>query len=185
MPRIFAFLLATLLTAATTPPSQADELMARFSGEWVGTGQLLYGPRNTFFRCELKGDQSDAPSHLYLTGRCWMGKMSAPVSARLRYNAGARQYHGAFMDGAAGFGADITGTRSGGGLSLRLTRSDMQGRLTAEPVNRDQMKVMLYYNDPKSDRERPVAAMGFARPDANSLPNYMPDIVTGSITPQN
>ena len=30
-----------------------------------------------------------------------------------------------------------------------------------------------------------AAAMGFARPDANSLPQYMPDIITGSITPTN
>jgi hypothetical protein len=64
-------------------------------------------------------------------------------------------------------------------------RGSMQGRLTAEKVNGEQMKVMLFYRDPQSNREVPAAAMGFARPNANSLPDYMPNIVTGSIAPRN
>ena len=185
MSRVLVPLALSAAFAFTTHPARAEQLMTRFSGEWVGTGQLLYGPRNTMFRCELKGDQSDSQARFDLTGRCWMGNLSAPVSARLRYSAETKQYHGAFRDGADGQGADITGARAGNGISLRLVRGGMQGRLTAETVNADQMRVMLFYSDPQANRELPVAAMGLARPDANSLPDYMPDLaVTGSIVPR-
>jgi hypothetical protein len=184
MSRILALALSAAIGLMALP-TRAEQLMTRFAGEWVGTGQLLYGPRNTIFRCELKGDQRDSQGRFDLTGRCWMGDLSAAVSAQLRYNADTMQYYGAFMDGAEGQGADITGAGAGGGLSLRLVRGNMQGRLTAEKVNADQMKVMLFYNDPQAKRELPVAAMGFARPDANSLPDYMPSFVTGSIAPRN
>jgi hypothetical protein len=115
-----------------------------------------------------------------------MGALSAPVSAKLRYNTDTREYYGEFMDGADGMGADIVGARAGQALSLRLMRGNMQGRLTAAKVGDEQMKVMLYYRDPQTSRETLAAAMGFARPDANSLPNYMPSFsTTGSITSGN
>ena len=187
MSRVLALALSAALASMLGPAAKAEQLMARFSGEWVGTGQVLLGGQyGAMFRCELTGDPKAAQLRFDLNGRCWMGSLSAPVSAQLRYNAETSEYYGEFMDGADGLGADIVGARAGQSLSLRLTRGAMQGRLTAAKVGADEMKVMLYYRNPETSREQLAAAMGFARPDANSLPQYMPDnVVTGSVTPVN
>lgn len=187
MPRILALALSAALAAvAAALPARADELMTRFSGDWVGTGQLLFGPQyGATFNCELKGNPSDSRVNFNLTGRCSMGGLSAPVAARLRYNTSTRQYYGEFLDGADGQGADIVGARAGDAISLRLMRGRLQGRLTAETVNSDQMKVMLFYRDIENNRELPVVAMGFARRGTGNLPDYLPGFVTGSITPRN
>ena len=47
----------------------------------------------------------------------------------------------------------MVGTRAGDGFSLRLVRGTMQGRLSAETVP-DQMKVVIYYKDPKAKSSR-------------------------------
>lgn len=185
MSRVLAFALSAALAAAALPAS-AEQMMTRFSGDWVGTGQVLLGGQyGAMFRCELKGDPARQADRFDLTGRCWMGSISAPVFAQLRYNDATHEYYGEFMDGADGMGADIVGARAGEALSLKLMRGSMQGRLTAAKVGAEQMKVMLYYRDPQTSKELLAAAMGFARPDANSLPNYMPSFSTGSITPGN
>jgi len=186
MSRLPALALIAALALGGALPARADQPIARFSGEWVGTGQVLLGGQyGAMFRCKLKGSPDEAQARFDMSGRCWLGGLSAPMTAQLRYNAETREYYGEFMDGADGRGADIVGAHSGEALSLRLMRGNMQGRLTASTVGPDQMKVMLYYRDPASNREQLAAAMGFARPDANSLPRYMPDVITGSITPGN
>ncbi len=190
MSRVSALTLSAALAAvlaAGALPARAEQMMTRFSGAWVGTGQVLLGGQyGAMFRCELKGSPNGAQDRFDLSGRCWMGAMSAPVSAELRYNSDTHEYYGEFLGGADGMGADIVGARAGEALSLRLVRGDMQGRLTAAKVGAEQMKVMLYYRDPQTSQELLAAAMGFARPDANSLPNYMPSFsTTGSIKPGN
>lgn len=187
MSRVLSLALsAALAVAAAALPARADELMTQFSGEWEGTGLLLFGPQyGTKFNCELKGNPSDSQLNFNLTGRCWLGALSAPVRARLRYNADTRQYYGEFMDGADGQGADIVGARAGEAISLRLMRGRLQGRLTAETVTDDQLKVMMFYRDMENNRELPVVAMGFARKGTGSLPDYLPSFVTGSVTPRN
>jgi hypothetical protein len=186
MSRVLALALSAALAVAAALPARADDLMTRFSGEWVGTGKLLFGPQyGTEFNCELKGNPSESLLNFNLTGRCWLGALSAPVYARLRYNTDTRQYYGEFMDGADGQGVDIVGARAGEAISLRLMRGRLQGRLTAETVNSDQMKVMMFYRDIENNRELPVVAMGFARKGTGRLPDYLPGFVTGSITPQN
>ena len=104
-----------------------------------------------------------------------MGALSAPIYAQLRYNAETNRFYGDFMDGARGSGVDLVGTRAGDGFSLRLVRGTMQGRLAAETIGADQMKMVIYYKDPQSSQELPVAAMGFTRKE----------VITGSITPAN
>ena len=185
MSRVLAILLSAALAIATALPAAAEELMTRFSGEWVGTGLLLFGPQyGTEFQCELKGEPSASRVNFDLGGRCSIGILSAPVTARLRYNADTRQYFGEFLDGADGQGADIVGAQAGDGISLRLMRGRLQGRLTAETVNADQMKVMLFYRDIENNRDLPVVAMGFARKGTGALPDYLPGFVTGSIAPR-
>jgi hypothetical protein len=178
------FLAAFCLHAAPARADDAGEFMSRFSGEWLGSGQLLVGAENGLkFSCELDGDPSRTRLTFGMKGRCWMGALSAPVNATLRYNAETNRFYGAFMDGAQGNGLDIVGARAGDDFSLQLARGPAQGRLVAETVNPDQMKITIYYRDRARNRELPVAAMGFTRKSAGAigLPDYMSDVVTGSV----
>jgi hypothetical protein len=176
-----------LLGGTAAPPARADdaaEFMARFSGDWLGTGELLVGAETGLqFHCELQGDPSRTQLTFGMTGRCWMGSLSAPVHARLRYNAETNRFYGEFMDGADGNGLDIVAARAADGFSMQLTRGPAQGRLAAEAVNRDQLKVMIFLRDRARDRELPIVAMGFTRKDSGiaGLPDYLPSDPTGSI----
>jgi hypothetical protein len=173
MSRVAVLLLSAAL-AATALPARADDAaayMQRFSGKWVGTGQLLFGDAAEF-ACELNGDPGSQLSFA-MSGRCWMGSLSAPVHARLRYNEETDRFYGEFMDGANGTGLDIVGMRAGEGVSLQLVRGATQGRLAAERTGPDQMKVIIYYRDVENDRELPVVAMGFTRKE----------VITGSVAP--
>ena len=190
MSRVLTFALpfalgASLAVAPAKAESTAD-FMARFSGAWLGTGQLLVGASSGLqFHCELNGKPSRTQLTFAMTGRCWMGGLSAPVHGSLRYNAETDRFYGEFMDGADGDGVDVVGARAEDDLALQLSRGSAQGRLMAEPVNPNQITVMMYLKDPASDRELAVAAMGFTRKEASAmgLPNYLPDVQTGSITP--
>lgn len=188
MPRIAA-LAATALLIAASPAiadggpagSDAAQLMHRFSGDWRGTGRVLVGPdHGSKFHCALAGEPSRSEMSFTMNGKCWVGQLSALVRARLRYNAETDRFYGAFLDGADGDGVDIVGTRSGDGFVMSLSRGMAQGRLTAVPVGRNQMKVMISLLDRANDREIPVVAMGFAKEGATSLPLYEPD-TTGSV----
>jgi hypothetical protein len=175
MPRILAFAFGALLVASTVLPARADDtakFIQRFSGSWIGSGQILVGT-TVEFACELNGDPSEKQLTFGMSGTCRMGSLSAPIHAQLRYNADTRQFYGQFMDGAAGAGVDLVGARAGQGFSLRLVRGATQGRLAAETIGKNEMKVVIYYKDPKSDNELPVVAMGFTRKE----------VITGSIAP--
>lgn len=185
MSRVLALaLLAALSTAAPASADDAADFVGKFSGEWLGTGQLLFGPQfGTKFHCELNGTPSKSQLTFGMKGRCWMGNISGPVHAQLRYNAHTNSFHGEFMDGSEGNGVDVVGGgRVGEGFTLRLSRGTTQGKLVAEAVNADQMTVMLSVRDRVNERDFPVVAMGFTRKTASELglPKYMPD-VTGSI----
>ena len=188
MPRPAALAAALLLLAV--PPAWAEPestgeaslFMQRFSGEWRGTGRVLVGPAHgTKFHCALAGDPSGGETSFLMTGKCWLGRLSAPVTARLRYNDETGRYYGAFRDGADGKGVDIVGTRDGDAFVMNLARGAAQGRLTAEPVGQTQMKVMISLVDRSSAREIPVIAMGFAKEGATSLPLYYEPGTTGSV----
>ena len=188
MSRLAHAFAALLLLSAT--PAVADatrggddpaHFMNRFSGEWRGSGRVLVGPdHGTKFHCALAGDPSRSEMSFVMSGKCWIGQLSAPVRARLRYNGDSDRYYGAFLDGAAGNGVDIIGAQSGEGFVMKLSRGMAQGRLTAEPVGRNQMKVMISLVDRSNDREIPVVAMGFAKEGSASLPLYEPQ-ATGSV----
>jgi len=191
MSRVLSLALAAALAGGSALPAHAGEatdFMARFSGEWLGSGQLLVGSENGLkFDCELDGDPSRTQLTFAMKGRCWMGVLSAPVYATMRYNAETNRFYGEFMDGSRGNGLDIVGARAGDGFSLQLTRGPAQGRLTAETVNPDQMKITIFLRDRANNRELPVAAMGFTRKAAGAigLPDYLPGAVTGSVTQAN
>jgi hypothetical protein len=81
----------------------------------------------------------------------------------MHYNAETKSYYGTFLGGAEGDGVDLIGTRAGNGFSLKLVRGATQGRLTAETSAADEMKVVIYYRNTRTDQELPVVAMGFSR----------------------
>ncbi|MGH6926605.1 MAG: hypothetical protein ACRED5_22995 [Propylenella sp.] len=186
MSRFPALVLAAALAFSAAPLAQAEGLMERFAGEWAGEGLLLFGPQyGTEFECELKSEPSASETNFDMSGRCWIGILSASARAQLRYNPSTGEYYGEFLDGADGSGADMVGAASGTGISLKLMKGALQGKLTAEKVTADQMKVMLYYRDTQNSRDLPIVAMGFARKGSGALPDYLPSFVTGSITPRN
>lgn len=181
----FTVLLGSGLAAGSVRAAEGTaEFMARFAGGWLGSGQLLVGPSSGLeFHCELTGKPSRTQLTFAMTGKCWMGGLSAPVHGSLRYNAETDRFYGEFMDGADGNGVDVVGARANDDLSLQLSRESVQGRLAAEPVNANQITVTMFLKDPASERELPVVAMGFTRKEASAmgLPNYLPDVQTGSI----
>lgn len=171
-----AFCAALALGTAAGPAwaDDAADFMQRFSGQWYGTGQLLFGAENGVeFACELKGDPSASQLTFGMSGRCRMGTLSAGIHAQLRYNADTNQFYGQFLGGSQGDGVDLVGERAGDGFSLKLLRDNAQGRLTAETLDHGQMKVVIYYRHPVDRSEVPVVAMGFTRAE----------MVTGSRAP--
>ena len=173
---------ATMAPADTSsrPAGDPGSFIQRFSGEWRGTGRVLIGPENGLrFQCALEGDPSRSQLTFAMRGKCWTEKLSAQVHAKLRYNADTGRFYGAFMDGAKGDGADIVGERAGDGFFLKLSRGRAQGRLHAEPVGEDRMKIIISLHDRANNRDVPVVAMAFARPGAARLPSFEPT-ATGS-----
>ncbi len=171
-----------LPAAATAEKDDAAAFMERFSGEWLGTGRLLIGPETGLkFHCALDGDPSRTEMTYGMTGKCWAGKLSAQVYARLHYNADTNRFYGDFLDGAQGNGVDIVGERRGEGFSLLLSRGMAQGELIAKPAGPNKMTVTILLKDNTRTRSMPVAAMGFARKGEKYLPAYDP-MVTGSLS---
>jgi hypothetical protein len=180
-------LVSALASGAFFPAKAMDDaadFMARFSGEWLGTGQLLVGSESGLtFNCSLNGDPSRTLLTFGMTGRCWMAGLSANVHAHLRYNAETNRFYGQFMDGAEGDGLDIVGEREHDGFSMQLVRGPVQGRLLAESLNPHQMRVTIFYRDRARNRELPVVSMGFTRKEARALglPEFGRGLVTGSV----
>lgn len=174
----------SLPAVATAEENDAAEFMERFSGEWRGTGKLLVGPETGMkFHCALNGDPSHTELTFGMTGKCWAGRLSAQVHARLHYNAETNRFYGDFMDGAEGNGVDVIGKRKGKGFSLILSRGTAQGELIAKPAGRNKMTITILLKDSTRTRSMAVAAMGFARKGEKHLPIYDP-VVTGSLTGQ-
>ncbi|MHA1190367.1 MAG: hypothetical protein ACTSSQ_07955 [Alphaproteobacteria bacterium] len=179
-----AALVAPVSTPAMAAGAEAVDaalFMNKFSGEWRGTGKVLLGPDSGLkFHCRLDGDPSKSRLTFGMKGRCWIGKFAAPVFARLRYNRETNRFYGAFMDGAKGQGVDIVGERRGAGFKMKLSRGTAQGRLMAEPIGDDELKVVISLYDRRNKREIPIVAMGFAKKAKFDLMIDEPP-VTGSI----
>ena len=171
----------SLPSTASAGENDAATFMERFSGEWRGTGRLLIGPETGMkFHCALDGDPSRTELTFGMNGKCWAGRLSAQVYARLHYNAETNRFYGDFLDGAEGNGVDVIGERKDEGFSLLLSRGMTQGELIAKPAGLNKMTITILLNDSTRTRSVAVAAMGFARKGERHLPDYEP-VVTGSL----
>ncbi len=190
-PVFAAIAVVALSLPAVSLPGIADAgendaalFMERFSGEWRGTGRLLVGPESGLkFHCALDGDPSRTELTFGLSGKCWAGRLTGRVYARLHYNAETNRFYGDFLDGAEANGVDVIGERRGDGFSLLLSRGMAQGELIAKPAGRNKMTVTILLNDSTRKLSMPVAAMGFARKGEKHLPDYDP-VVTGALKSQ-
>lgn len=191
MPRLLSLAFAAIVTIVAAPAAFADDpgdFINRFSGKWLGTGSLLFGPEKGLeFNCELEGTPSRSHLTFGMRGRCWMGVISGPVFAQIRYSPEQDRFFGQFLDGAEGDGLDIVGAREGEGFLLNLSRGQAQGSLRAEAIGDNQMKVLISYRDRANNRYLPIAAMGFTRSGAASLglPDYLPEGRAGSLARRN
>ena len=151
---------------ATSPALAGDgqDFVARFSGGWSGMGQLLFGTTEGMtFDCKLAGVPSRTGLTFSVDGQCAMAGFSAPVHAQLRYNSETNRFYGEFLGGSRGDGLDLVGARLADGYSLQLMRGPAQGRLFAETIGPDRMRVTIFYRDRPRNRELPMAAMDLAR----------------------
>lgn len=172
----------SLPSATSAEENDAATFMERFSGEWRGTGKLLIGPETGLkFNCALDGNPSRTELTFDMSGKCWAGRLSAQVYAKLHYNAETNRFYGDFLDGAKGKGVDVIGERKDYGFSLLLSRGMTQGELIAKPAGNNKMTITIFLSDSARTRSMAVAAMGFARKGEKHLPIYDP-VVTGSLT---
>ncbi len=184
---VFAALAVLALSfSAVTLPAAAEEndavrFMEQFTGEWRGTGRLLVGPETGLrFHCALDGDPSRTELTFNMNGKCWAGKLSGLVHARLHFNAETNRFYGEFLGGAEDKGVDVIGERKGSGFSLLLSRGMVKGELIAKPAGRNKMTLTILLSNNKRTHSMAVAAMGFARKGEKHLPVYDP-VVTGSL----
>ena len=177
-----AVLALSLPAAASAEENDAVLFMEQFSGEWLGTGRLLVGPKTDLkFHCALDGDPSRTELTFGLNGKCWAGKLSGRFFARLHFNAETNRFYGDFLNGAEANGVDVVGERKGDGFSLLLSRGMAKGELIAKPAGRNKMTITILLSDSTRKNSIAVAAMGFARKGEKYLPPYDP-MVTGSLT---
>ncbi len=181
------FVLALSLPAVSLPAAAIGEendavrFMEQFTGEWLGTGRLLVGPETGLrFHCALDGNPSRTELTFNMNGKCWAGKLSGLIHARLHFNAETNRFYGDFLGGAEDNGVDVVGKRKGSGFSLLLSRGMAKGELIAKPAGRNKMTITILLSDSTRKRSIAVAAMGFARKGETHLPVYDP-VVTGSV----
>ena len=185
-PVLAALAVLALSFSVVTLPAAAEEndavrFMEQFTGEWRGTGRLLVGPETGLrFHCALDGDPSRTELTFNMNGKCWAGKLSGLVHARLHFNAETNRFYGEFLGGAEDKGVDVIGERKGSGFSLLLSRGMVKGELIAKPAGRNKMTLTILLSNNKRTHSMAVAAMGFARKGEKHLPVYDP-VVTGSL----
>ena len=132
--------------AAVAPASAADKDKVFFEsvqGVWVGPGEIVAGKyKGTKFTCRLNGSTPAGNVGMKLDGSCRVGVFSQKMSATIeRRGAG---YRGKFLDGAAGEGLDIvSGDVSGRKVTMNITRSKLDGAMTARLPNSNAMNVAV------------------------------------------
>ena len=112
-------------------------------GQWSGPGEIVAGKyKGTRFICNFTGTTPDNKLGMALNGGCRVGLFSQNMSASVAKAGGG--YKGAFLDGAAGKGLDITsGTISGNKVTLALKRNKLDGAMLARMADDDTMNVTI------------------------------------------
>ncbi|MBK8458760.1 MAG: hypothetical protein IPL47_17885 [Phyllobacteriaceae bacterium] len=146
------------------------ELFTAIKGVWSGPGEIVAGKyKGTKFTCNLTGVTPDGKVGMSLDGSCRVGVFTQPMSASVERRGGA--YRGAFLDGAAGKGLDITnGSINAQRAVFSINRKELKGAMLAKLNGRDAMNVTISVR--VDNRLVPVIGMNLKRVD---------DVATGSV----
>lgn len=149
-PRVISSALASLAVAGLFgPPMEAlaadsdQQLFQTVEGSWSGPGEIVAGKyKGTRFTCTFKGTTPSGKVGMALDGGCRVGPFTQKMSAT--FERGGRGYRGAFMDGAAGKGLDITsGNVEGRRVVFGLNRHQLNGAMLANFTDDNTLRVTI------------------------------------------
>jgi hypothetical protein len=128
-------------------PAQADEqtFFNDIRGKWTGSGEIVAGKyKGTRFTCVFDGDLPGAIMGMNIDGNCRVGVFNQPMKANVAKKGG--KYRGAFLDGAAGKGLDITSGRFLKGkraFVMGLKRKQLTGAMRAQMSGKNKMNISI------------------------------------------
>ncbi|PRD41562.1 hypothetical protein C5748_21010 [Phyllobacterium phragmitis] len=171
MKNCVAACLFLLPLAGVTFQAEAADTDERFfrnvEGQWTGPGEIVAGKyKGTKFTCTLAGTTPENAVGMTLDGSCRVGVFSQPMKATV-VRAG-KSYTGAFNDGAAGKGLDVTsGTVSGDRVVFGLNRKQLNGAMLARIADENTMSVTVSV---RVEKELvPVIGISLKRVDATAF----------------
>ncbi|RCS25267.1 hypothetical protein DUT91_00100 [Phyllobacterium salinisoli] len=171
MKNCVAACLFLLPLAGAAIPAQAADKDERFfrnvEGQWTGPGEIVAGKyKGTKFTCTLAGTTPADAVGMTLDGACRVGVFSQPMKATVVRKG--KTYSGAFNDGAAGKGLDVTsGTVSGDRVVFALNRKQLTGAMLARISDENTMNVTVSV---RVEKELvPVIGMSLRRVDAAAV----------------
>lgn len=158
------------LAGAASPAAAADtdeRFFRNVEGQWTGPGEIVAGKyKGTKFTCTLAGSTPEKDIGMTLDGACRVGVFSQPMKASVTRKGGA--YVGAFNDGAAGKGLDVTsGTVSADRVVFALNRKQLNGVMLARIADDNTMNVTVSV---RVEKELvPVIGMSLKRVDSAAV----------------
>lgn len=167
---LLAVVAAAALAGSMTPVSANErerKLFTSVEGRWSGPGEIVAGKyKGTRFICNFNGTTPDGKLGMSLDGGCRVGLFTQSMSASVEKVGKA--YRGAFMDGAAGNGLDITsGVVQGNKVTLALKRNKLDGSMVARMADDETMNVTVAVK--VADQMVPVIGIQLKRLDERSV----------------
>lgn len=167
-----AALSAAAPVSAGTPDRDAV-LFSSIKGTWTGPGEIVAGKyKGTKFTCNLTGATPNGVVGMKLDGACRVGVFTQPMSATVERRGSG--YRGAFLDGAAGKGLDITGGSVNGQRAVfNIDRKELRGAMLAKLNGSDAMNVTISVR--VDNKLVPVIGMNLKRVDSRSTGSVSAD----------
>jgi hypothetical protein len=167
---LFAAAAAAALAGSVFPAASSDrerQFLDSVEGRWSGPGEIVAGKyKGTRFVCNFTGTTPDGKLGMTLDGGCRVGLFMQNMSASVV--KGSKGYRGAFMDGAAGNGLDITSATIGGNkATLALKRNKLDGAMLARMADDETMNVTISVK--VASQMVPVIGIKLKRLDQNSV----------------
>jgi hypothetical protein len=172
-----AAILSLFACASYALPAQAKDKDAEFfqtiEGQWAGPGEIVAGKyKGTKFTCALEGSTPSTGTGMTLDGGCRVGIFNQPMKATIVRTGNS--YKGAFLDGAAGKGLDITGGNvAGNRVVLSINRKQLNGAMQAKVNGDNSMNVTISVR--LEDQLIPVVGMSLKRVDTTAVGSIAKD----------